>query len=173
MAVSPDMVKQLRDSSGAGVMACKKALEKAEGEGLNGDSLFKRAAHILEEEGAEKMARRQDRDASQGLIESYIHSGRIGALVELNCETDFVARNDAFRSLAHDIAMQVASMNPQYLDAADIPADVEGRKEELALLQQPFIKEPKRTIADLVAEVSRTTGEVVRVRRFQRFELGQ
>ena len=112
MAVSPDMVKKLRDESGAGVMACKKALEKAEAEGLNGDAQWKRATQILEEEGAEKMARRQDREASQGLIEAYVHGGRIGVLVELNCETDFVARNEAFRTLAHDVALQIASMNP-------------------------------------------------------------
>lgn len=173
MAVSPDMVKKLRDESGAGVMACKKALEKAETEGLNGDAQWKRATQILEEEGAEKMARRQDREASQGLIEAYVHGGRIGVLVELNCETDFVARNEAFRTLAHDVALQVASMNPRYLDAAQIPADEEGKPEELALLSQPFIRDSGRTIGDLVAEVSRTTGEVVRVRRFQRYELGQ
>ncbi len=173
MAVSPDMVKRLRDESGAGVMACKKALEKAEAEELSGDAQWKRAIQILEEEGAEKMAHRQDREASQGLIETYVHGGRIGVLVELNCETDFVARNEAFRTLAHDVALQIASMNPQYLDAQEIPAGEEGRPEEVALLSQPFIRDSGRTIGDLVSEVSRTTGEVVRVRRFQRYELGQ
>jgi elongation factor Ts len=173
MPVSPDMVKKLRDESGAGVMACKKALEKAEGEGLSGDAQWKRAIQILEEEGAEKMARRQDREASQGLIEAYVHGGRIGVLVELNCETDFVARNEAFRTLAHDVALQIASMNPKYVDASELPAGEEGKPEELALLSQPFIRDAGRTVGDLVAEVSRTTGEVVRVRRFQRYELGQ
>jgi len=173
MAISPDMVKSLRESSGAGVMACKKALEKAEGEGNHGDAVFKRAAQILEQEGAEKMARRTDREASQGTIEAYVHGGRIGAIVEINCETDFVARNEAFKTLARDVAMQVASMDPQYLDAAEIPTDAEGKAETLALLSQPFIRDAKRTIADLVAEVSRTTGEIVRIRRFQRYELGR
>src|SRR5579883_1133558 len=173
MAVSPEMVKQLRESSGAGVMACKKALERAEGEGLSGNAIFDRATKILEEEGAEKMARRQDREASQGLIEAYVHGGRIGVLVEVNCETDFVARNDAFKTLAHDVALQIASMNPQFLDEKEIPEGTEGRKEELALLSQPFIRDGSRTIGDLVSEVSRTTGEVVRIRRFARFELGQ
>lgn len=173
MAVSPDMVKRLREESGAGVMNCKRALEKADGEGLSGDAIFRRAEEILIEEGAEKMARRQDREASQGLIASYVHGGRIGALVELNCETDFVARNEAFVALAREVAMQVASMDPKFVDEASIPEGTEGRKEELALLSQPFIRDPKRTIGELVNEVSRTTGEVVRVRRFQRFELGQ
>lgn len=173
MAIAPEQVKTLRESSGAGVMACKKALEKAEAEGLNGAAQMQRATQILEEEGAEKMARRQDREASQGLIESYVHGGRIGALVEVNCETDFVARNDAFRALAHDVAMQVASMEPEYLDPNDVPADETRDKQEIALLSQPFIKDGSRSIADLVAEVSRTTGEVVRIRRFQRFELGR
>jgi elongation factor Ts len=173
MAVSPDMVRRLRDQSGAGVMNCKKALEKAEGEGLNDEALLKRAGSILEEEGAEKMARRQDRETAQGVVDCYVHGSRIGAIVELNCETDFVARNEAFRNLAHEVAMQVASMNPLYLDEASIPEGTPGSKEELALLSQPFIKDPKRTIGDLVNEVSRTTGEVVRVRRFERFELGK
>src|SRR5262249_55951954 len=134
---------------------------------------MQRATAILEEEGAEKMARRQDREASQGLIECYVHGGRIGALVEVNCETDFVARNEAFRTLAHDVAMQVASMQPEYLDPSEVPADETRDKKEVALLAQPFIKDASRTIADLVSEVSRTTGEVVRIRRFQRFELGK
>jgi elongation factor Ts len=107
-------------------------------------------------------------------VGSNIHGGgKIGVLVEVNCETDFVARNDAFKTLAHDVALQIASMNPQYLDEKEIPEGTEGRPAELALLSQPFIRDGSRTIADLVSEVSRTTGEVVRVRRFSRFELGQ
>src|SRR5579883_181803 len=161
MAVTMEMVKSLRETSGAGVMACKRALEKAESEGLDGDALVKRAIQILEEEGAEKMARRQDRETSQGLIEAYVHGGRIGVLVELNCETDFVARNEAFRTLAHDVALQIASMNPQYVDESEIPEGTEGKPEELALLSQPFIRDSGRSVGDLVAEVSHTTGEVV------------
>jgi elongation factor Ts len=172
MAVSQEMVKALRESSGAGVMACKKALEKAEGEGLAGDAQVKRATQILQDEGAEKMARRQDREASQGLVYSYIHGGRVGALVEINCETDFVARNDAFQQLAREVAMQVASMNPQYIDVTEVPADDAANAKELALLAQPYIRDGSRTIADLVADVSRQTGEVVRVRRFVRYEVG-
>jgi elongation factor Ts len=173
MAVTPDMVKQLRESSGAGVMNCKKALEKADSEGTTGDALFKRAGQILAEEGAEKMARRQDRETAQGIVVSYIHGGRIGAMVELNCETDFVARNDAFQTLAREIAMQVASMDPQFIDEASVPEGSEGRIEEIVLLKQPYIKDGKQTIGDLVNEVSRTTGEVVRVRRFARYALGR
>ncbi len=173
MAVSPDMVKQLRETSGAGVMNCKKALEKADGEGITGDAIFKRAAQILAEEGAEKMASRQDRETAQGVVASYIHGGRIGAMVELNCETDFVARNEAFQTLAREIAMQVASMDPQFIDEASVPEDTEGKAEEIVLLKQPYIKDGKKTIGDLVNEVSRTTGEVVRVRRFARYALGQ
>ncbi len=173
MAVSPDMVKQLRETSGAGVMNCKKALEKADGEGVTGEAIFKRAAQILAEEGAEKMASRQDRETAQGVIASYIHGGRIGALVELNCETDFVARNDAFQTLAREIAMQVASMDPQFVDEASVPEGTEGKAEEIVLLKQPYIKDGKKTIGDLVNEVSRNTGEVGRVRRFMRYALGQ
>src|SRR5438045_706792 len=121
MAVSPDLVKTLRDSSGAGIMACKKALEKAEGEGLGGDAQFRRANEILEQEGAEKMARRTDRATGQGLIDAYVHQDRIGALVEVNCETDFVARTEQFRTLVHEIALQVASMNPQFVDETELP----------------------------------------------------
>jgi len=173
MAVTMEMVKSLRETSGAGVMACKRALEKAESEGLDGDALVKRAIQILEEEGAEKMARRQDRETSQGVIHAYVHGGRIGAMVEINCETDFVARNESFQKLAHDVAMQIAAMDPQYLDPAEVPPDEQARVQELALLAQPFIWDNTRTIADLVAEVSRTTGEVVRIRRFVRYELGR
>jgi elongation factor Ts len=173
MAISPDMVKSLRDRSGAGVMACKKALEKAESEGLDGAAQVKRATAILEEEGAERMARRQDRQTAQGVIESYVHGGRIGVLIEINCETDFVARTDAFKGLAHDVALQIASMRPRFVSADEIPEGTEGTVAELALLSQPFIKDSGRTIGELVSEVSRQTGEVVRVRRFARFELGQ
>ncbi len=173
MAVSPDMVKQLRETSGAGVMNCKKALEKADSEGVTGEAMFKRAAQILAEEGAEKMASRQDRETAQGVIASYIHGGRIGAIVELNCETDFVARNDAFQTLAREIAMQVASMDPRFVDEASVPEDTDGKAEEIVLLKQPYIKDGKKTIGDLVNEVSRNTGEVVRVRRFMRYALGQ
>jgi elongation factor Ts len=174
MPITSNLVMSLRESSGAGVMACKRALEKAEGEGLSGDGLMKRATQILEEEGAERMARRQDRDASQGLIESYVHGNRIGVLVEVNCETDFVARNEAFRTLAHDLALQIASKaETQYIDPSEIPEGTEGDPKEIALLSQEFIKDSGRTIGELVTEVSRTTGEVVRVRRFARFELGK
>jgi elongation factor Ts len=106
-------------------------------------------------------------------VEAYIHGqGRIGAIVELQCETDFVARTDAFKALARDIAMQVAAMNPIALTADEVPADAPGTKEENALLTQAFIKDGKKTVADLVQDVISTTGENVRIARFSRFEIG-
>jgi elongation factor Ts len=166
MAVSPEEIKRLRDETQAGVMECKRALEET-----NGD--FQAAKKLLYDRGVEKMAARTDRAASQGLIESYIHQGRIGALVEVNSETDFVARNDAFRELARNVAMQVASMNPRYLSKDEIPADAVERPEELALLEMPFIRDPSRTIRDLVNDVAVSTKENVQIRRFTRFELGK
>ena len=159
------MVKELRERSGAGVMECRNALEQADG---NVD----RALEILREQGLAKAEKRAGRAASQGLVEAYIHGGRIGALVEVNCETDFVGRTDDFRSLAHDIAMQVAATNPLYLTEEEVPSGQPVDPAEACLLQQPFIKDPSKTIKDLVNETVSKTGENVQVRRFARFELG-
>jgi elongation factor Ts len=166
MGIGANQVKELRDKTGAGVMECRRALEEG-----NGD--IAQAELILRERGEARAAKKAGREASQGVIESYIHGGgRIGVLVELNCESDFVARNDQFRSLAHDIAMQIAAMNPKYVSLEDIPADAEGEPETLALLSQPFIKGADRTIRDLITEKIAKLGENIRVRRFVRFEVG-
>jgi elongation factor Ts len=148
-------------------MDCKKALEEA-----NGD--VEQAKKLLRERGLALAEKRSGRTASQGLVESYIHAGgRIGSMVEVNCETDFVARTDAFRELAHDVAMQVAATGPSFVSAEEVPAGTEGDPRELALLEQPFIKDPGRSIKDLVNDVIAKTGENVKVARFVRFELGQ
>ena len=148
-------------------MDCKRALEEAEGD-------LDRAQAILRDQGIASAAKKASRDTSEGLVESYVHSGnRIGAIVEVNCETDFVARTLDFQSLAHDIAMQVAAMAPLYLDTSDIPDGEEHNPQEACLMQQPFIKDPTKTIQDLVNESVGTLGENVRVRRFARFSLGE
>ena len=161
-------VKALRERTGAGIMECRNALEEAGGDA-------DKAAALLRERGLEKAGKKAGRVANQGLVEPYIHGGgRIGALVELNCETDFVARNEQFRALAHDIAMQVAAMAPRYLRPEDRPAgDCAAYPGDLALLEQPFIRDPKRTIGDLIKEHIALLGENIVVRRFVRFELGE
>ena len=166
MAISAAQVKQLRDETGAGVMDAKRALEEAAG---NVD----RAKEILRKQGLARADKKAGRVAAQGLIDAYIHAGgRIGSMVELNCESDFVARTDDFRTLAHDLAMQVAATSPRYVRPEDAPADVEN-KAEVCLLLQPFIKDPSRTIQDLVKEHIAKLGENIVVRRFVRFELGE
>jgi elongation factor Ts len=167
MAVSAETVKKLRDLTGAGMLDCKKALEETGGE-------LDKAKKILRQRGiaiAEKKAAQQTR---QGLVEAYIHAdGRLGALVELNCQTDFVARTDGFRDLAHDLAMQVAATNPQHIAPEELPAGSDGNPEELCLLAQPFIRDPSRSIQDLINDIIAKTGENIRVRRFARFHLGR
>ncbi len=159
-------VKRLREETGAGVMDSRRALEES-----NGD--FERARELLRERGVAAAAKRSERATGQGLVEAYIHAGgRIGALVELNCETDFVARTDSFRQLARDIAMQVAAMDPKALSPEDVPDDAPGDREDHALLTQPFIKDAGRTIQDLVQDAMAQTGENVRISHFARFELG-
>ena len=178
------------------MMECKKALQEA-----NGD--VEQAKKILRARGAQVAEKRAGRVAKQGLVESYIHAGgRIGAMVEVNCETDFVARTDEFKQLARDIAMQIAAMSPLVVSREDVPAElvkketsdyreqvqVEGKSQEaiekivedrlekyyqeVVLLEQAFIKEPQRMIKDLITDMAGKTGENVSVRRFQRFELG-
>lgn len=166
MAVTHEDIKRLRDETQAGVMDCKRALEAADGD-------FQKAKKILYEQGVLRMERRADRETSQGLIECYIHQGRIGAMVEVNSETDFVARNDAFRELARNVAMQVASMNPRYLSKEEMPEDAIEDPKEVALLEMPFIRDQSKTIRDLVNDVALATKENVRIRRFVRFEVGK
>lgn len=166
MAVSTEDVKRLREETSAGVMDAKKALEEAGGN-------FDKAKELLRERGVAAAAKRSERETGQGVVEAYIHGqGRIGAIVELQCETDFVARTDAFKALARDVAMQVAAMSPLALTPEEVPADAAGTKEENALMTQAFIKDGKKSIGDLVKDVISTTGENVRIARFSRFEIG-
>ncbi len=152
MANVKDHVKRLREETGAGVMDCKRALDEAKGD-------FEKAKSLIKERGLARAKEKSDREAKEGVVEAYVHAGgRIGAMVELSSETDFVARNADFRELAKEIAMQVAAMDP-----TDI-----GQ-----LLEQPYIRDASKTIGELVTGVAASTGENVRVKRFKRFELGQ
>lgn len=165
--ITTSLIKTLREQTSAGIMDCKRALQEAEGD-------LVKATKILQQLGVASAAKKASRETNQGLIESYIHSGgRIGAIVEVNCETDFVARTDEFQTLAHDLAMQVAAMDPQYVDSSDIPEDEDVVADELCLLQQTFIKDPSKNIQDLVNEAIGKLGENVKVRRFSRFALGE
>ena len=167
MAVTVDDIKALREITGAGVMDSKRALEAASGD-------LKKAQDILRQQGIASAANKANRATNQGLIDSYIHSGgRIGAMVELNCETDFVARTDGFRDLAHSLAMQVAAMSPTYVDESQVPDGEDVDAAQDCLLHQPFIRDPSKTVQDLVTEMIGKLGENVRVRRFTRFSLGE
>jgi len=196
MAISAAEVKKLRDMTGAGMLDCKKALEETDGD-------YEKAVDVLRAKGAAKAAKRADKEASEGVVGSYIHmGGRIGVLVEINCETDFVARTDDFQKLVRDLAMQVAGLAPLYVDVDRIPSAVlEAKKAELladeavqakpeairekivdgqlkkwfrevCLLQQPF-RDEERSVSDLVTEKIATIGENIRVRRFTRYALGE
>ena len=191
MAVTTELVKELRARSGAGVMDCRRALEEAGGD-------LDRAAELLRAKGLAAAAKRAGREASEGLIEAYVHAGsRLGALVELNCETDFVARTEEFKRLARELAMQVAAASPRFLATEDIPADVLAQQrgviageagrasdaeidrrlqqwvQEVVLMEQPYIRDAGRRVGDLVTDAAARTGENVRVRRFARFKLGE
>jgi elongation factor Ts len=167
MTVSAETVKKLRDLTGAGMLDCKKALEKTGGE-------LDKAKEILRKRGIAIAEKKAAQETRQGLVEAYIHpDGRLGALVELNCQTDFVARTDGFRALAHELAMQVAATDPQHIAPDELPAGSDGNPEELCLLAQPFIRDPSRTIQDLINDTIAKTGENIRVRRFARFHLGR
>lgn len=165
MAATVEQIRTLRESTGAGILECKLALEANDGD-------FKKAAEALRQKGFAQVAKRAGRETSEGVIESYIHTGgRVGALVELGCETDFVARTAEFRHLAHEIAMQVAAMAPVYVNSAEVPADETRPPAQIALLQQPYIKDSSRSIADLVQDLAAKVGENVRVVRFSRLAL--
>jgi elongation factor Ts len=167
MAVPAETVKKLRDLTGAGMLDCKKALEETAGE-------LDKAKEILRKRGIAIAEKKATQETRQGLVEAYIHpDGRLGALVELNCQTDFVARTDGFQALAHDLAMQVAATDPQHIAPDELPAGSDGNPEELCLLAQPFIRDPSRTIQDLINDTIAKTGENIRVRRFVRFHLGR
>jgi elongation factor Ts len=162
-----EAIKALREETGAGIMDCKRALEESKGD-------LDQAREILRRLGIASAAKRATRTTDEGLVDAYVHSGsRVGAIVELNCETDFVARTPDFRSLAHDIAMQVAAMSPRYIDVSDVPDGEERDPQEVCLLQQPFIKDTSMSVSDKVSEAVGKLGENVRVKRFTRFSLGE
>ena len=167
MVTSVEDIKALRERTSAGVMDCKNALEEADGD-------MDKAVEILAKKGIASAANRASRATGEGVIESYIHSGgRIGVLLEINCETDFVARTDEFKQLAHDVAMQVAAMAPTFVDSEDVPDGEDAVSQEAVLMQQPFIKDPTKIIRDLVNESIGKLGENIKVRRFTRFSLGE
>ncbi len=197
MAITTEMVKELRAVTGAGVLEAKKALEQHDGD-------FDKAIDMLREKGAARAAKRADRAAKEGIIELYAHPGnRVGVMLELNCETDFVARNEQFRDLAHELALHIAAAAPRYLNVEDVPtaaldretsvlkaqALAEGKPEavvekvvsgritkfyeEMCLMEQPFVKNEKIKIKEMLTEAISTTGENIVVRRFARYELGE
>ena len=166
MPVTAAQVKELRDKTGAGIMASKRALEESEGD-------ISKAEAILSQKGLASAAKKADRSTSEGLVVSYIHTGgRIGSMVELNCETDFVARTEEFEALGHNLAMQVVAMNPLYVDRGSVPENADEVPDEQLLLEQEYIRDSSMKIADLVTDAIGKLGENIRIRRFSRFELG-
>jgi elongation factor Ts len=193
MTMSVEDIKKLRAQTGAGMMKAKEALEASGGD-------FDKAVQWLREKGEASAAKKADREARAGLIEGYVHSGRIGVLVEINCETDFVARTEDFKEFARDIAMHVAASNPEYLSPEDVPADVVEREKEIyrkevqgkpaeimekivegklakyyeqvCLLNQPFVKDPDVTVGKLTTNLVAKLGENIVIRRYSRMELG-
>ena len=160
MATTTELIKELRDKTGAGIMECKKAIEDALGD-------LGKAEQLIKERGLAMAEKKAGREASQGLIDSYVHAGRIGAMIELNCETDFVARTDDFRTLAREIAMQVSATNPSRLSSQESSSDG-----DVPLLDQPYIRDPSKTVQELLNEAIAKVRENIVIRRFVRFELG-
>ncbi|MGQ9927018.1 MAG: translation elongation factor Ts [Chloroflexaceae bacterium] len=174
MAVSIELVKELRERTGAGIKECKDILEQTGGD-LN------KAIEILRERGIEAAAKKATREAREGLIGVYVHYGaRVAGLVELNCETDFVARTEDFAALANNLAQHIVALNPRYIHADEVSDDAVAESgltrekfiEENVLLQQPFVKDPSRTIEELIREAIAKLGENIIVRRFVRYEVG-
>ena len=167
MEVSVDQIKALRARTSVGIMDCKRALEESGGD-------LDKAENILKAAGLAAAVKRASRETKEGLVEAYIHPGaRLGAIVELGCETDFVARTAEFKALAHDLAMQVAAMAPQYIRDEDLDEDETRPPEEVCLLKQTFIKDPSRRVEELVQETIGKVGENIRINRFSRFALGE
>ena len=194
--VTAEQVKELRDITGAGIMDCKKVLVEVDGD-------IKKAVETLRERGIAKAAKKAGRIAAEGLVEAYIHNGKYGAMVEVNSETDFVSKNDEFKTFVRDIAMHIAATNPLYVSREDVPQEVidaekevikaqalnEGKPEavvekmvegrinkylaEICLLEQPFVKDPDKTIGQLLTEKIATIGENIVIRRFVRYERGE
>jgi elongation factor Ts len=197
MEITTEMIKELRTETGSGVLDCRKALEQAGGD-------FQKAVDHLREKGLATAMKRADRITSEGVVELYSHgNGRVGVMVEINCETDFVARSDTFRKLAHEIALQIAAGEPRFISEAEVPEDflayeseiarkraldegkpegvvvkiVEGRldkiKDEICLLRQPYIRDENMTVEQLMLQNIAAIGENIVIRRFERWELGE
>jgi len=197
MSTTAEQIKELRQATGAGILECRDALESSEGD-------LEKATALLREKGLATAAKRADRETREGVLDLYSHGeGRVGVMVEVNCETDFVGRTAEFRNFAHEVALQVAANSPRWLDVADIPPDsveeerqesrrhavadgkpeavieriVEGRLEKFyqdnCLLRQPYIRDDSKTVADLLNETIAATGERVTIRRFVRWTVGQ
>ncbi len=167
MEVTVELIRSLRERTGAGIMECKQALEANEGD-------VEKATEALRLQGFAEVAKRADRATNQGVVEAYVHTGgRVGAMVELACESDFVARTDEFKSLAHDLAMQVAAMGPVYVDESDVEEGDSRPVAQVSLLQQPFIKDNSSSVGEVLREVAAKLGENVRVLRFSRLALGE
>lgn len=196
MEITANAVKDLREKTGAGMMDCKKALTETQGD-------FEKAVVWLREKGMSQVAKRSGRSANQGAIASYVHGGRVGVLVEVNCETDFVAKTDDFQGLGKELAMQVAASSPKYVTKEEVPAaEVEQEKaiylaeakssgkpeavqqkiadgkiesyyKIVCLMEQPYIREPKKSVRQYVTEVAAKLGENVIVKRFSRLQLGE
>ncbi len=197
MAITTEQIKELRQATGAGILDCRTALEEAGGE-------MDKAIKYLREKGMAKAAKRADREASEGTVELYSHGGgRIGVMVELNCETDFVARSEGFQKLAHELALQIAAANPYWIRDEDVPEEKKDEEAEIArkaakeegkpdnildkiaegrvakfmdesvLLRQKYIRDESKTIEDMMNESVSSMGEIIKVRRFERWELGE
>lgn len=196
MAITAALIKELREKTGAGMMDCKKALQETDGN-------MDKAIDFLREKGLASAAKKSSRIASEGIVEAYIHGGRIGVLVEVNSETDFVAKNEDFKSFVKDVAMQIAAVNPKYVTRDEVPEEelqherevlteqargenkpehiiekmVEGRLEkfyeEIVLLDQNFIKDPDKKVGDLLNDLIAKIGENIKIRRFVRYEVGE
>ena len=167
MAVDVKLVRTLRDQTGAGIMDCKEALENSDGD-------LGKAVLALREKGVASAVKRVGRETNEGVIETYLHTGgRVGAMVELGCETDFVARTEEFLKLAHDIAMQVAAMGPVYVSEDDIEEGDARPPAQVALLLQPFIKNSSSSVGEMVKELAGKVGENIRVVRFSRLAVGE
>jgi len=167
--VTADQVKELRARTGAGVMDCRRALAEAGGD-------LDRAADLLRARGLAAAAQKAGRSTTEGLVEAYIHGqGRLGALVEVDCETDFVAHTEDFRRLARELAMQVAATDPRYLSREDVPLEARDNPQvqEQILLEQPYIRDAARRVQDLITETVAKVGENIQVRRFARFKVGE
>ncbi|KGF06821.1 elongation factor Ts [Tissierellia bacterium S7-1-4] len=194
--ISASLVKELREKTGAGMLDCRNVLQETDGD-------LDKAVDLLREKGLSKAAKKSSRIAAEGLVEAYIHGGRIGVLVEVNSETDFVAKTDEFKEFVKDVAMQIAASSPKYVSREEVPEDiinhekevltqqamnegkpqniaekmVEGRIEkfykEIVLLEQPFIKDPDKSIETLLKEKIAKIGENIKIRRFVRFEVGE